>query len=87
MRLAVRVVSVLSSAVMGVISTKTRSRIILKMAAANGAAHVTVGQGGILSTLAASHLIRLGKADGGFILSASHNPGGIDEDFGVKYNG
>lgn len=62
-------------------------QIILKMAAANGAAHVTVGQGGILSTPAASHLIRLGKADGGFILSASHNPGGIDEDFGVKYNG
>jgi phosphoglucomutase len=66
---------------------KVAIQIILKMAAANGAAHVTVGQGGILSTPAASHLIRLGKADGGFILSASHNPGGIDEDFGVKYNG
>ena len=66
---------------------KDAIQIILKMAAANGAAHVTVGQGGILSTPAASHLIRLGKADGGFILSASHNPGGIDEDFGVKYNG
>jgi len=59
---------------------------ILKMAAANGVAKVIVGQGGILSTPAASHLIRLNKADGGFILSASHNPGGIDEDFGVKFN-
>lgn len=59
---------------------------ILKMAAANGAAKVIVGQDGILSTPAASHLIRLNKADGGFILSASHNPGGIDEDFGVKFN-
>ena len=66
---------------------KEAIQIILKMAAANGAAHVTVGQDGILSTPAASHLIRLGKADGGFILSASHNPGGIDEDFGVKFNG
>ncbi len=60
---------------------------ILKMAAGNGVVEVIVGQGGILSTPAASHLIRLNKADGGFILSASHNPGGIDEDFGVKFNG
>lgn len=60
---------------------------ILKMAAANGAAEVIVGQHGILSTPAASHLIRLYKADGGIILSASHNPGGPDDDFGVKYNG
>ncbi|MBD3666083.1 alpha-D-glucose phosphate-specific phosphoglucomutase [Sulfitobacter sp. TSTF-M16] len=60
---------------------------ILKMAAANGAAHVIVGQNGILSTPAASHLIRALKADGGIILSASHNPGGIDADFGVKFNG
>lgn len=59
---------------------------ILKMAAANGAAEVIVGQGGLLSTPAASHLIRLNGTDGGLILSASHNPGGIDEDFGVKYN-
>lgn len=59
---------------------------ILKMAAANGAAKVIVGQGGLLSTPAASHLIRLNGTDGGLILSASHNPGGIDEDFGVKYN-
>lgn len=61
-------------------------QIILKMAAANGAAKVIVGQGGLLSTPAASHLIRLNGTDGGLILSASHNPGGIDEDFGVKYN-
>ncbi|KUF11280.1 alpha-D-glucose phosphate-specific phosphoglucomutase [Pseudoponticoccus marisrubri] len=60
---------------------------ILQMAAANGAAHCWVGQGGILSTPAASHLIRSLEADGGLILSASHNPGGIDEDFGLKYNG
>ncbi|XDA98352.1 alpha-D-glucose phosphate-specific phosphoglucomutase [Sulfitobacter sp. LCG007] len=59
---------------------------ILKMAAANGVARVIVGQNGILSTPAASHLIRLNGTDGGFILSASHNPGGIDEDFGVKFN-
>lgn len=59
---------------------------ILKMAAANGAARVIVGQNGLLSTPAASHLIRLNRADGGFILSASHNPGGLDEDFGVKFN-
>jgi phosphoglucomutase len=59
---------------------------ILKMAAANGAAKVIVGQGGLLSTPAASHLIRKNKTDGGLILSASHNPGGIDEDFGLKYN-
>ena len=61
-------------------------QIILRMAAANGVARAIVGQGGILSTPAASHLIRLNKADGGFILSASHNPGGIDADFGVKFN-
>lgn len=59
---------------------------ILRMAAANGAAKVIVGQGGLLSTPAASHLIRLHKTDGGIILSASHNPGGLDEDFGIKFN-
>ena len=59
---------------------------ILKMAAANGAARVIVGQNGLLSTPAASYLIRLNKTDGGLILSASHNPGGIDEDFGIKFN-
>lgn len=61
--------------------------IILRMAAANGAAKCIVGQGGILSTPAVSHLIRLREADGGLILSASHNPGGPDADFGLKYNG
>lgn len=62
------------------------AQVILAMAAANGVARVIVGQGAILSTPAASHLIRLNKADGGFILSASHNPGGTEEDFGVKFN-
>lgn len=60
---------------------------ILRMAAANGAVRCIVGQGGLLSTPAASHLIRKRAADGGLILSASHNPGGPDEDFGLKYNG
>ena len=59
---------------------------VLAMAAASGARHAIVGQNGLLSTPAASHLIRLRKADGGIILSASHNPGGEDGDFGVKYN-
>ena len=62
-------------------------QVILRMAAANGAARVIVGQGAILSTPAASHLIRKRGADGGIILSASHNPGGADEDFGMKFNG
>ncbi len=62
------------------------AQVILRMAAANGAACVIVGQGAILSTPAASHLIRLNKTDGGIIMSASHNPGGPDEDFGVKFN-
>lgn len=59
---------------------------ILKMAAASGAARVIVGRGGLLSTPAASNLIRVRGADGGVILSASHNPGGPDEDFGIKFN-
>ena len=61
-------------------------QVILRMAAANGAAKVIVGQGGVLSTPAASNLIRQRKTDGGIILSASHNPGGEDEDFGIKFN-
>ncbi|NEQ42910.1 MAG: alpha-D-glucose phosphate-specific phosphoglucomutase [Leptolyngbya sp. SIOISBB] len=61
-------------------------QIILKMAAANGFGKVLVGQGGILSTPAASCVIRKNNALGGIILSASHNPGGPEEDFGVKYN-
>ena len=59
---------------------------ILKMAAANGFGRVLVGQGGILSTPAASCVIRKYDAYGGLILSASHNPAGPDEDFGIKYN-
>jgi phosphoglucomutase len=59
---------------------------ILKMAAANGVGRVLVGQGGILSTPAVSCLIRKYKALGGIVLSASHNPGGPQGDFGVKYN-
>lgn len=61
-------------------------QIIIKMAAANGFGGVLVGQGGILSTPAASCVIRKHKAFGGLILSASHNPGGPGEDFGLKYN-
>ena len=59
---------------------------IIKMAAANGFAKVLVGRGGILSTPAASHVIRKYQTLGGIILSASHNPGGPDDDFGIKYN-
>ena len=59
---------------------------ILKMAAAKGYARVLVGRGAILSTPAASAVIRHYQASGGIILSASHNPGGIDGDFGIKYN-
>ncbi len=61
-------------------------QIALKMAAANGFGRVLVGQGGLLSTPAASHVIRKNHAFGGLILSASHNPGGPTEDFGIKYN-
>ena len=61
-------------------------QIILKMAAANGYARVLVGQGGILSTPAASCVIRKYQTFGGIILSASHNPGGPDGDFGIKFN-
>ena len=61
--------------------------VILRMAAAHGLGKVIVTTGGILSTPAASHLIRSKKAIGGVILSASHNPGGPDGDFGVKVNG
>ena len=59
---------------------------IIRMAAANGAARLIVGQNGVLSTPAASNLIRKTGAHGGFILSASHNPGGESGDFGVKFN-
>jgi len=65
---------------------RTAIQIILRMAAANGVSKVLVGQGGILSTPAASCLIRKYKTQGGIILSASHNPGGPEEDFGIKFN-
>lgn len=61
-------------------------KTILRMAAAAGVAKVLVGQGGILSTPAVSCVIRKYKALGGIVLSASHNPGGPDGDFGIKYN-
>jgi phosphoglucomutase len=60
---------------------------VLRLAAAWGVERIVVGQRGVLSTPAASHLIRLRGAVGGIILSASHNPGGPDGDFGIKYNG
>ena len=59
---------------------------ILRMAAANGFGRALVGRGGIMSTPAASHIIRRYETFGGIILSASHNPGGPDGDFGIKYN-
>ena len=62
-------------------------QVIIRMAVANGFSHILVGQGGILSTPAASCVIRKNKACGGIILSASHNPGGPEEDFGIKFNG
>ena len=61
-------------------------QIILKIAAANGFGRTLVGQHGLLSTPAASCVIRKHQALGGIILSASHNPGGPDADFGIKYN-
>ncbi len=61
-------------------------QVILRMAAANGFGRVLVGQGGLLSTPAASCVIRARGAFGGLILSASHNPGGPHGDFGIKYN-
>ncbi len=65
---------------------RTAIQIILKMAVANGVGRVLVGRGGILSTPAASCIIRKTGAFGGIILSASHNPGGPEGDFGVKFN-
>ncbi len=59
---------------------------IIRMAAANGVKKILIGQNGILSTPAASCIIRKYKLDGGFILSASHNPGGPQGDFGIKFN-
>ena len=62
------------------------TQIILRMAAANGFGRVMVGRGGLMSTPAVSATIRRRNALGGLVLSASHNPGGINEDFGIKYN-
>ncbi|NND20791.1 MAG: alpha-D-glucose phosphate-specific phosphoglucomutase, partial [Silicimonas sp.] len=62
------------------------AQVILRMAAASGARKVIVGQNALLSTPAASNLIRQRSTDGGIIMSASHNPGGLNEDFGVKFN-
>ena len=59
---------------------------ILKIGSANGVARFIVGKDSILSTPAASNVIRKYKADGGILLTASHNPGGPDNDFGIKYN-
>ncbi|MEW7973600.1 MAG: alpha-D-glucose phosphate-specific phosphoglucomutase [Candidatus Thiodiazotropha endolucinida] len=61
-------------------------QVILRMASANGVKQVLLGRGGLLSTPAASCIIRKYNTDGGIILSASHNPGGPDEDFGIKFN-
>lgn len=61
-------------------------QLAVRMAAANGFGKILIGRGGILSTPAASHVIRHYGAFGGIILSASHNPGGPTEDFGIKYN-
>ncbi|WP_411725559.1 alpha-D-glucose phosphate-specific phosphoglucomutase [Methyloglobulus sp.] len=65
---------------------RTAIQSIIKIAAANGFGELIIGQGGLLSTPAASHIIRKYSAFGGLVLSASHNPGGPDEDFGIKYN-
>ena len=65
---------------------RTAIQRIIKIAAANGVGKLIIGQGGLLSTPAASHIIRKYGAMGGLVLSASHNPGGPDEDFGIKYN-
>lgn len=59
---------------------------IIKLAAGNGVSHLIIGQDGIFSTPAVSHIIRARKATGGILLTASHNPGGPKADFGIKYN-
>ena len=64
---------------------KQAIQTIIKIAAANGVKKLYVGQDGLVSTPAGSHIILKNHLDGGFVLSASHNPGGIDGDFGIKY--
>ncbi|KAF8581530.1 Phosphoglucomutase, first 3 domain-containing protein [Ramaria rubella] len=66
--------------------SKPTVQTILRIGAANGVARFIVGQDSILSTPAVSNIIRKYKADGGILLTASHNPGGPDKDFGIKYN-
>src|SRR5947207_1849764 len=63
---------------------KTAAQIIIKMAAASGFGRLLVGRDALLSTPAVSSVIRRRGALGGLVLSASHNPGGIDADFGIK---
>lgn len=65
---------------------RTAIQTAIAMAAANGVARVVVGQGGILSTPASSHMIRITGAAGGLVFTASHNPAGEDGDFGLKFN-
>ncbi len=66
--------------------SKPAIQAIIRLAAGNGVSKLIIGQEGILSTPAASHVIRSYKATGGILLTASHNPGGPDNDFGIKYN-
>lgn len=65
---------------------KEAVELIIRICAANGVSRVMVGQDGILSTPAVSALIRKNKANGGVICTASHNPGGANNDFGIKFN-
>lgn len=65
---------------------KEATELIVRICAANGVSRLLVGQNGILSTPAVSSLIRSHKVLGGIVLTASHNPGGIDNDFGIKFN-
>ena len=70
----------------GRLHTEPACRTIVRMAAANGVGRVIIGQNGLLSTPAASHLVRISGAFGAFILTASHNPAGESGDFGIKFN-
>lgn len=65
---------------------KEATNLIIRICAANGVSRLMIGQNGVLSTPAVSSLIRRNKANGGIILTASHNPGGPENDFGIKYN-
>ena len=61
-------------------------QMIIQIGAANGVEKLIIGENGIMSTPAASYIIRARKAKGGILLTASHNPGGPNADFGIKYN-